>query len=188
MLVLEACAVLVGHGLELDVFEFETELVPVFVGAIERVDVVEPVDVLEAAADSVPRDVDEAVFEILLLRVVVCVDVTVFVEVLLVVPGSVGRVDLVPVVVRVDVLDWVGVRDGNTLSTTRCLTSTLSCRPLLRFSGGGDVVATPPMNARSRSHLILQIHMTFSLALVKYLNRSSYGAIGVLRPPRAPIV
>lgn len=126
MLVLEACAVLVGHGLLEAVFELETVLVPVFVGATERVEVVDPVVVLVAAADSVPRDVDEVVFETVLLRVVVCVDVTVFVEVLLIVLGSVGLVDLVPVVVRVDVLDCVGDFDGNTLFITRYLTSTLS--------------------------------------------------------------
>ena len=126
MLVLEACAVLVGHGLLEAVFELETEPVPVFVEATERVDVVDPVAVLDVAADSVPRDVDEVVFETVLLRVVVCVDVTVFVEVVLIVPRSVGLVDLVPVVVRVDVLDCVGDCDGNTLFITRCLTSTLS--------------------------------------------------------------
>lgn len=125
MLVLEACAVLVVHGLLEAVFELETVLVVVFVGATERVEVVDPVVVLDAAADSVPRDVDEVVFETVLLRVVVCVDVTVFVEVLLIVLGSVGLVDLVPVVVRVDVLDCVGDCDGNTLFITRCLTSTL---------------------------------------------------------------
>ena len=126
MLVLEACAVLVVHGLLEAVFELETVLVVVFVGATERVEVVDPVVVLDAAADSVPRDVDEVVFETVLLRVVVCVDVTVFVEVLLIVLGSVGLVDFVPVVVRVDVLDCVGDCDGNTLFITRCLTSTLS--------------------------------------------------------------
>ena len=126
MLVLEACAVLVVHGLLEAVFELETVLVVVFVGATERVEVVDPVVVLDAAADSVPRDVDEVVFETVLLRVVVCVDVTVLVEVLLIVLGSVGLVDLVPVVVRVDVLDCVGDFDGNTLFITRCLISTLS--------------------------------------------------------------
>ncbi len=125
MLVLEACAVLVVHGLLEAVFELETVLVVVFVGATERVEVVDPVVVLDAAADSVPRDVDEVVFETVLLRVVVCVEVTVFVEVLLIVLGFVGLVDLVPVVVRVDVLDCVGDCDGNTLFITRCLTSTL---------------------------------------------------------------
>ena len=169
MLVFEACAVLVGHGLLEAVFELEAELVPVFVGATERVEVVDPLVVLDAAADSVPRDVDEVVFETVLLRVVVCVEVTVFVEVLLIVPGSVGLVDLVPVVVRVDVLDCVGVGEGNTLFTTRCLTSAVSCKFPVKFDRGGGVVAILPKNVRSRSHLILQIHLTISLAPRKIL-------------------
>ena len=128
MLVLEACAVLVGHGLLEAVFELETEPVPVFVATTERVEVVDPVAVLDAVTDSVPCDVEEAVLETAVLRVVVCVDVTVFVEVVLIVPGSVGLVDLVPVVVRVEVLDCVGVCDGNTFSRTRCLISAVSCK------------------------------------------------------------
>jgi len=107
--VLDDCADLVVQGLVDDVFELDTEPVPVFVGAVERVDVVDPVAVLEDVSESVPRDVELAVLETVVLRVVVWVDVTVFVDVLLRVPGSVGRVLLVPVVVRVDVFDCVGV-------------------------------------------------------------------------------
>ena len=87
MLVREACAVLVGQGLAEAVFELETELVPVFVAATERVEVVDPVVVLDAGGDSVPPEEEDAVRETVLLRVVVCVDETVFVEVLLTVPG-----------------------------------------------------------------------------------------------------
>jgi hypothetical protein len=163
VVVREACAVLVGHGLLEAVFELEAEPVPVFVATTERVEVVDPVAVLDALTDSVPREEEEAVLDTVVLRVVVCVAVTVFVEVLLRVPGSVGLVDLVPVVVRVDVFDCVGVGEGNTLFTTRCLTSAVSCKFPVKLWGGG-VVAILPKNARSRSHLILQIHLTISLA------------------------
>jgi len=107
--VFDDCADLVVQGLVDAVFELDTELVPVFVGAVERVDVVDPVAVLEDVSESVPGDVELAVLETVVLRVVVWVDVTVFVDVVLSVPGSVGRVLLVPVVVRVDVFDCVGV-------------------------------------------------------------------------------
>ena len=117
MLVLEDPVDLVVQGLADAVFELDTEHVPVFVGAVERVEVVDPVAVLEDVSDSVPCDVELAVRETVVLRVVVCVDVTVFVEVLLPVPGSVGHVDFVPVVVRVEVFDIVGDRDGRTRST-----------------------------------------------------------------------
>ena len=117
VLVLEGCVDLVEQELAEAVFELDTEPVPVFVGAVERVEVVDPVVVLEDVRDSVPRDVALAVRETVVLRVVVWVDVTVFVEVLLRVPGSVGRVDFVAVVVRVDVFDMVGDRVGRTMST-----------------------------------------------------------------------
>jgi hypothetical protein len=138
--------------------------VPVFVATTERVEVVDPLAVLDALTDSVPREEEDAVLDTVVLRVVVCVAVTVFVEVLLRVPGSVGLVDLVPAVVRVDVFDCVGVGEGNTLFSTRCLASTLSCRSPVKLGGGGGVEAILPKNVRSRSHLILQIHLTISLA------------------------
>lgn len=71
VLVLEACADLVVQGLVDAVFELETEPVPVFVGATERVDVVDSVAVLEDVSESVPRDVELAVLETVVLRVVV---------------------------------------------------------------------------------------------------------------------
>ena len=69
--VLDDCADLVVQGLVDAVFELETEPVPVFVGAVERVDVVEPVAVLEDVSESLPRDVELAVLETVVLRVVV---------------------------------------------------------------------------------------------------------------------
>ena len=97
-----------------------------------------------------------------MLRVVVCVAVTVFVEVALKLPGSVGRVVLVAVVVLVDVLDWVGVGDGRAFSTSRCLAFRLNCMSPVRFVGG--VVAIPPSNENKMSHFIfLSGYRMFSL-------------------------
>lgn len=53
VLVLEGCADLVEHGLLEAVFELETELLLVFVGWVERVEVVEPVVVLVKTGDPV---------------------------------------------------------------------------------------------------------------------------------------
>ncbi len=148
VLVLEGCVDLVEQELAEAVFELETEPVPVFVGAVERVEVVDPVVVLEEVRDSVPRDVELAVRETVVLRVVVCVDVTVFVEVLLPVPGSVGRVDFVAVVVRVDVFDIVGDRDGRTRFTESCRS-----RTPVEFAQG--LAAMVPKVNKSNDHLIL---------------------------------
>ena len=148
MLVLEDPVDLVVQGLADAVFELDTEPVPVFVGAVERVEVVDPVVVLEDVRDSVPRDVALAVRETVVLRVVVCVDVTVFVEVLLPVPGSVGRVDFVAVVVRVDVFDMVGERVGITRFTESCR----STKPLEFVQG---LAAMVPRANNSNDHLIL---------------------------------
>ena len=63
MLVLEGGADLVEQGLLEAVFEFETELLLVFVGCVERVDVVESVVVLDTIADSVPQGEEDAVSE-----------------------------------------------------------------------------------------------------------------------------
>ena len=148
MLVLEGCVDLVVQGLADAVFELDTEPVPVFVGAVERVEVVDPVVVFEDVRDSVPRDVELAVRETVVLRVVVCVDVTVFVEVLLLVPGSVGRVDFVAVVVRVDVFDMVGERVGITRFTESCL----STKPVEFVQG---LAAMVPKVNNINDHLIL---------------------------------
>ena len=148
VLVLEGCVDLVEQELAEAVFELDTEPVPVFVGAVERVDVVDPVVVLEDVRDCVPRDVALAVRETVVLRVVVWVDVTVFVEVLLRVPGSVGRVDFVAVVVRVDVFDMVVERVGITRFTESCRSTTP-----VEFAQGLAAMA-PRVNKRT-DHLIL---------------------------------
>lgn len=89
-----------------------------------------------------------------MLRVVVCVAVTVFVEVALKLPGFVGRVVLVAVVVLVDVLDCVGLREDSTLSLSRCLIFRLNWSPLVRLEQAGGVVAIPPSNENKMSHFI----------------------------------
>ena len=148
VLVLEGCVDLVEQELAEAVFELDTEPVPVFVGAVERVDVVDPVAVLEDVRDCVPRDVALAVRETVVLRVVVWVDVTVFVEVLLPVPGSVGRVDFVAVVVRVDVFDIVGDRDGRTRFTESCR----STKPLEFVQGLATMV--PKVNRSNGKRIV----------------------------------
>jgi hypothetical protein len=99
-------------------------------------------------ADPVPRAEEDAVLETVVLRVVVCVAVTVFVEVALKVPGSVGLVVFVAAVVRVDVLEGEELRDGSALSPMRCLRFTV------RFRGSGGFVAIPPSNENKMSHFI----------------------------------
>ena len=158
MLVLEGGADLVEHGLLEAVFELETELLLVFVGCVERVEVVEAVTVLETRAVPVPQAEEDAVLETVVLRVVVCVAVTVFVEVVLSVPGSVGLVDFVAAVVRVDVLEGLELRDGNALSPMRCLRFTVI------FRGSGGVVAIPPISQNKMNHFIfLPGYRMFSL-------------------------
>jgi len=158
VLVLEGGADLVEHGLLEAVFELETELLLVFVGCVERVEVVEAVTVLETRAVPVPQAEEDAVLETVVLRVVVCVAVTVFVEVVLSVPGSVGLVDFVAAVVRVDVLEGLELRDGNALSPMRCLRFTVI------FRGSGGVVAIPPISQNKMNHFIfLPGYRMFSL-------------------------
>ena len=156
MLVLEDPVDLVVQGLADAVLELDTEPVPVFVGTVERVEVVDPVVVLEDVRDSVPRDVALAVRETVVLRVVVCVDVTVFVEVLLPVPGSVGRVDFVAVVVRVDVFDVVGERDGITRFTESCR----STKPLEFVQG---LATMDPKVNRSNGNRIVHLLVLYMI-------------------------
>ena len=107
VVVLEGCAVLLEHGLELDVFELVIELLAVFVSAVERVDVVELVIVLDDVTEFVFRDVEEEDFDIVPERVEVIDAVTVLVLVVEIVLGKVGKEDREEVVVFVDVLDCV---------------------------------------------------------------------------------
>ena len=105
--VLEDCAVLLEHGLELDVFDVVIELLAVLVPAVERVDVVELVIVLDDVTEFVFRDVEEEDFDVVPERVEVIDAVTVLVLVVEIVLGKVGREDREEVVVFVDVLDCV---------------------------------------------------------------------------------
>lgn len=105
--VLEGCAVLLEHGLELDVFEFVIELLAVLVPAVERVDVVELVIVLDDVTELVLRDVEEEDLDVVPERVEVIEAVTVLVLVVEIVLGKVGLEDREEVVVFVEVLDCV---------------------------------------------------------------------------------
>lgn len=105
--VLEGCAVLLEHGLELDVFEFVIELLAVLVPAVERVDVVELVIVLDDVTELVLRDVEEEDLDVVPERVDVIEAVTVLVLVVEIVLGKVGLEDREEVVVFVEVLDCV---------------------------------------------------------------------------------
>lgn len=107
VVVLEGCAVLLEHGLELDVFELVIEPVAVFVPSVECVDVVELVIVLDDVTEFVFRDVEEEDFDIVPERVEVIDAVTVLVLVVEIVLGKVGKEDREEVVVFVDVLDCV---------------------------------------------------------------------------------
>jgi hypothetical protein len=105
--VLEGCAVLLEHGLELDVFDVVIELLAVFVPAVERVDVVELVIVLDDVTELVLRDVEEEDLDVVPERVDVIEAVTVLVLVVEIVLGKVGLEDREEVVVFVEVLDCV---------------------------------------------------------------------------------
>ena len=105
--VLEGCPVLLEHGLELDVFEFVIELLAVLVPAVERVDVVELVIVLDDVTELVLRDVEEEDLDVVPERVDVIEAVTVLVLVVEIVLGKVGLEDREEVVVFVEVLDCV---------------------------------------------------------------------------------
>jgi len=110
--VLEGCAVLLEHGLELDVFEFVIELLAVLVPAVERVEVVELLIVLDEVTEFVSRDVEDDDLDVETDRVEVIDAVTVFVLVVEIVFGNVGKEECVEVVVLVEVLDWVEELEG----------------------------------------------------------------------------
>ena len=121
LVVFDGGALLVEHGLALDVLEFVLELVVVrvFTGLTDRCDDV--LVVLLEAMDLVCSVVDEAVLETVIVLVDVIDAVVVFVEVVLSVSCHVGLVDLVDVVVLVDVFDWEDELEGTTKFTESIL-------------------------------------------------------------------
>lgn len=121
LVVFDGGALLVEHGLALDVLEFVLELVVVrvFTGLTDRCD--DALVVLLEAMDLVCSVVDEAVLETVIVLVDVIDAVVVFVEVVLRVSCHVGLVDLVDVVVLVDVFDWEDELEGTTKFTESIL-------------------------------------------------------------------
>ena len=131
----------------------------VFVGAVERVEVVEAVIVFVGIAVSVCKGLDVEVFDTVVVLVEVIEAVVVFVEVLEYVSMFVGNDERVSVVVFVDVLDWVGERDSIIPATDKALCPVSidnSVREDDRFGTGG-VEAMRPIVVNRRSHRILYL-------------------------------
>ena len=111
-------------------FEDVIEAVPVRVGAVVRVLVVDPVIVFVIIAELLPSADALAVFDAAADLVATKLRTLVNVFLGVSVNKFVGRIDLVPVVVRVDVLDIVELAVGNTISPTKIR----ACSMI----GGGD--------------------------------------------------
>ena len=126
LVVFDGGALLVEHGLVLDVLEVVLELVVVrvFTGVIDRWG--DCVEVLLEAMDLVRSVVDDAVLETVIVLVDDIEAVVVFVEVVLSVSCPVGIVDLVIVVVFVDVFDCVAELEGTTRFTESILFAILT--------------------------------------------------------------
>ena len=126
LVVFDGGALLVEHGLVLDVLEVVLELVVVrvFTGVIDRWG--DCVEVLLEAIDLVRSVVDDAVLETVIVLVDDIEAVVVFVEVVLSVSCPVGIVDLVIVVVFVDVFDCVAELEGTTRFTESILFAILT--------------------------------------------------------------
>jgi hypothetical protein len=126
VLVFDGGALLVEHGLVLDVLEvvLEPVVVRVFTGLTDRCD--DALEVLLEAIDLVSFALAEAVLETDIVLLDVIDAVVVFVEVVLRVSRHVDLVDLVDVVVLVDVLDCVADLEGTTKFTESILFAILS--------------------------------------------------------------
>lgn len=126
LVVFDGGALLVEHGLALELLEVVLELVVVrvFTGVTDRWG--DCVEVLLEAIDLVTSVLAEAVLETDVVLLDVIDAVVVFVEVVLSVSCHVGIVDLVDVVVFVEVFDCVAELEGNTKSTESILFAILS--------------------------------------------------------------
>jgi len=126
LVVFDGGALLVEHGLALELLEVVLELVVVrvFTGVTDRWG--DSVEVLLEAIDLVTSVLAEAVLETDVVLLDVIDAVVVFVEVVLSVSCHVGLVDLVDVVVFVEVFDCVAELEGNTKSTESILFAILS--------------------------------------------------------------
>jgi hypothetical protein len=103
--VLDSCDDFVEHAVLEEVFELDDVVDVVFVGAVDRVEVVEAVIVFVGKALAVCNGLDVEVFDTLTVFVDVIEAVVVFVEVVECVFMFVGKDERVSVVVLVDVLD-----------------------------------------------------------------------------------
>ena len=156
---MDGCDDLLGHALAEEVFELETVLVVVLLGAVDRVEVVEAVIVFVGKALAVCKVLDVDVFDVLIVFVDVIEAVVVFVEVEEGVFMFVGKDERVSVVVFVDVLDWVDERDSIIPATDKALCPVSidnSVREEDRFGTGG-VEAMRPIVVNRRSHCIVYL-------------------------------
>ena len=156
---MDGCDDLLGHALAEEVFELETVLVVVLLGAVDRVEVVEAVIVFVGKALAVCKVLDVDVFDVLIVFVDVIEAVVVFVDVDEGVCMFVGNDERVSVVVFVDVLDWVDERESIIPATDRALwpvSIDSSDRDDDRFGTGG-VEAMRPIVVNRRSHRIVYL-------------------------------
>ena len=156
---MDGCDDLLGHALAEEVFELETVLVVVLLGAVDRVEVVEAVIVFVGKALAVCKVLDVDVFDVLIVFVDVIEAVVVFVEVVECVSMFVGKDERVSLVVFVDVLDWVDERDSIIPATDKalwpvCILNSVRGRDIF---GTGGVEAMRPIVVNRRSHCIVYL-------------------------------
>ena len=159
MAVLDGCDDFVEHGLLEEVFELVDVLDVVFVGAVDRVEVVEAVIVFVGKALVVCIGLDVEVLDILTVFVDVIEAVVVFVEVDEGVCIFVGNDERVNVVVFVDVLDCVDERESIIPAADRalwpvCILNSVRGRDIF---GTGGVEAMRPIVVNRRSQRILYL-------------------------------
>jgi hypothetical protein len=157
--VLDGWGDFVEHELAEEVFELVDVVDMVFVGAVDRVEVVEAVIVFVGKALLVCIGLDVDVFDVLTVFVDVIEAVVVFVDVDERVCIFVGKDERVSVVVFVDVLDCVDERESIIPAADRPLwpvSIDSSDRDDDRFGTGG-VEAMRPIVVNRRSHRILYL-------------------------------
>ena len=168
--VLDEASVLLCVTLAVPVFEEEADLeplglvdelleevivpVPVRVGAVDRVLVVEPVIVFVITPLILPPADALAVLDAAadLVATKLCTLVNVFLADS--VNKFVGRIDLVPVVVRVDVLDMVELAVGKTISPTKIRACSII--------GGGGSPEDDALNRKNNKSCILRILLFYT--------------------------
>ena len=157
--VLDGCDDFVEHGLAEEVFELVEVVDIVFVGAVDRVEVVEAVIVFVGKALAVCKVLDVEVFDVLTVFVDVIEAVVVFVDVDEGVFMFVGKDERVSVVVFVDVLDCVDERESIIPGIDKalwpvCILNSVRGRDIF---GTGGVEAMRPIVVNRRSHCIVYL-------------------------------